>query len=113
MNQREIIETLEGYVKELEEILSRYRRDHAGWHIGENDHGRYSEIVHEVRDIFRDHIVGGAHHADQLAVYANDSISNFLQSPSHRGVENVKGLVNSVLVRTRRNPLAVASDLAP
>lgn len=107
MNQQEIVEALEGYKTELEGILAWFSRGSDGWHINRQDAGRLDEIIHELRDIFGDHIVDGDQHSNQLAVYANYSISNWLHSPSHSGVEKIKSLVAAVIARVRRNPTSV------
>jgi hypothetical protein len=107
MNQQEIIEALEGYKTELENILKRFSRSNDGWHIDQKDTGRLDEIIHEVRDIFADHIADGDQLSNQLAVYANYAISNWLNSPSHSGIEKVKALVASAIARVRRNPMSV------
>lgn len=109
MNQRELIEILAGYDKELEEILKRFTKTREGWHIESGDDSRFNQIVLEVKDILHDHIIDGDRHSDQLSVYANYSIFNWLDSPSYAGIEKVKGLIASVLARVTRNPMALVT----
>jgi REase_DpnII-MboI len=57
--------------------------------------------------LFDDSFVDGHRHSETLVAYFNDSISNYVDSPSYRGVENVRGVVTSALARVRRNPMAL------
>ena len=61
----------------------------------------------ELRDVFDDAFVDGHRHSTTLLNWYDDSISNFVGSPSYRGVESVTGVVISALARVRRNPLAL------
>jgi REase_DpnII-MboI len=107
MQQIEMIETLERYKHELEGIISRFTKTSDAIHIDRADDARFREMVLELRDLFDDAFVDGRRHSQPLLTYFNDSISNWLGSPSYRGVENVKGVVTSTLERVRRNPLAL------
>jgi hypothetical protein len=106
MRQDEMIAILQGYKAELEGILLRFKKDRDGIHIQPNDDARFREIVLELRDLFDDAFVDGRRHSQPLLAFFNDSISNYVGSPSYRGVENVKGVVTSALARAQRNPLA-------
>ena len=102
-----MITALERYKADLEGILSRFKKTHDGIHIDQNDDARFREMALELRDLFDDAFVGGGRHSQPLLAYFNDSIANWVGSPSYRGVENVKGVVVSALARVRRNPLAL------
>jgi len=107
MQQKEVVAILERYKRELEEILSRFKKDRDGIHIYQNDDARFRQIALELRDLFDDAFVDGRRHSQPLLAYFNDSISNFTGSPSYRGVENVTGVVVSALARVQRNSLAL------
>src|ERR1700732_4739377 len=107
MQHDEMVASLERYKGELEVILSRFNRDRDGVHIGQKDDARFRELALKLRDLFDDEFVDGRRHSQQLLEYFNDSISNWIGSPSYHGVENVKGVVVSALTRVRRNPLAL------
>src|ERR1700722_12702472 len=92
MQQNEMIATLQRYKAELDGILLRFKKDRDGIHIQQNDDARFREIALELRDLFDDAFVDGHRHSQPLLGYFNDSISNYVGSPSYRGVENVKGL---------------------
>jgi hypothetical protein len=109
MDRQEIIDELEKYATELEGILGRFSKTRDGVHIHQDDDGRFKQIIHEVKDIFDDHMQDGDGYAGQLVAFANDSMANWLGSPSYTGVENVKGLVASALLRLKRNPMAARS----
>lgn len=107
MQQNEIILRLESYVGDLGDILSRFHKTRDSIHIDPEDDPRFRQIVLELRDLFDDELVDGRKHSELLVTYFNDSISNWLNSPSYRGVENIKGVVVSALARVHRNPLAL------
>ena len=107
MQQDEMIAALQRYKRELEDILSRFKRDRDGIHIQPNDGARFREIALELRDLFDDAFVDGRRHSQPILAYFNESISNFGGSPSYRGVENVKGVVVSALARVQRNQLVL------
>ena len=107
MQQNQIIVTLERYKRELDEILSRFNKDRDGIHNRPNDDARFREIALELRDLFDDTFVDGRRHSEPLTAYFNDSISNYIGSPSYQGVENVRGVVTAALARVQRNSLAL------
>lgn len=109
MTQEQIIDLLGKYKKELEDILSRFTKTRDGIHIESDDDARFREIIVELRDLFIDEFVNSRSYTGPLIDYFNDSIANFVGSPSYKGVENVKGLVSAVLTRVERNPLALKS----
>lgn len=107
MQQDEMISQLERYRGELEGILLRFTDTPDGIYIGKGDEARFREIVLECKDLFEDGFVDGLRHSKPLIAYFNDSISNYIGSPSHSGVESVKGVVASALVRVKRDPLVL------
>jgi hypothetical protein len=107
MAQDEIIALLGRYKSELEDILSRFTTTSDGIHIDQKDDARFRELALELRDLFDDAFVDGRRHSQPLTAYFQDSISNYVGSPSYRGVENIKGVVASALARVQRNPLAL------
>jgi hypothetical protein len=109
MQPNEIIPILERYKNDLEGILSRFKKTSDGIYIGRKDDARFREIVLELRDLFDDSFVDGRRHSQPLIVYFNESISNYLDTPSYQGVENVMGVVNAALARVQRNHLALKS----
>ena len=112
MRQDEMIEILERYRSELEGILARFKRTRDGLYIELKDHGRFRELVLELRDLFNDAFVDGHRHSNPFTAAYNDSVSNFYGSPSYRGVEDVKGVVASALVRVQRNPAALKAAIS-
>lgn len=107
MQRDEVIALLECYKAELEDILGRFTKTSDGIHIDRKDDARFRELALELRDLFDDAFVDGKRHSQPLISHFNDSISNYVGSPSYRGVENVKGVVASALARVQRNPLAL------
>jgi hypothetical protein len=109
MTQEQVIELLKKYKNELEDILSRFIKTRDGIHIESQDDARFREMVVELRDLFIDEFVDSRSYVGPLIDYFNDSIANFIGSPSYKGVENVKGLISAALTRVERNPLALKS----
>jgi hypothetical protein len=109
MTYEEVLAALDGYNRELEGILSRFKKDHNGIHIQDRDDGRFREMALELLHLFEDEFVNGGRHSQVLAAYFNDSTYNMSGTPSYQGVENVKGVVASALVRVQRNPMAIKS----
>jgi hypothetical protein len=107
MQEDEMLALLGRYKSELESILSRFSKTRDGIHIHPDDNARFRELALELRDLFDDTFVDSPRYTRPLLTYFNDSISNYLGSPSYRGVESVKGVVASALARVRRNPLAL------
>src|SRR5579871_4650536 len=107
MQQGEIIARLERYKIDLEGILERFSKTSDGIHIARKDDARFREMALELRDLFDDAFVDGRRHSQPLLTYFNESISNYIGSPSYHGVESVKGVVVSALARVQRNPLAL------
>jgi hypothetical protein len=107
MERDQIIAILEGYRDELGGILTRFNKGRDGIHIAPGDDSRFREIVFELRDIFDDEFAGGGRYSQPLIAYYNDSVSNWIGSPSYRGVDCVGGIVGSALLRIQRNPLAL------
>jgi hypothetical protein len=107
MRQDEMIAILERYKGELEGILARFRETPEGIYIDPNDDARYRTMALELRDLFVDEFVDGRRQSQLLGSHFAQSISNYVGSPSFSGVEGVKGVVTSALVRVQRNPLAL------
>lgn len=104
MTQNEFISTLERYSAELTDMLGRYTKTHSGMYMAQGDEGRFREIGVELIDLFRDELVDGLHHAKIAANYFNDATRNYIGSPSYRGVENLRGVVNALVARASRSP---------
>lgn len=109
MTHDELITTLENYSEELSGILSRFNKTRDSLSIRQGDDARFREIGVELIDLYRDELVDGLHHAKISADYFNDATRNYYGSPSYRGVENVRGVVNAVLARLRRSPASMKS----
>ncbi len=110
MTQDEFIDTLERYSAALTAMLGRFTKSHSGIYMAQGDEGRYREIGVELIDLFRDEVVDGLHHAKIVADYFNDSTNTYIGTPSYRGVENVRGVVNAMLARVRRSPACLINS---
>jgi hypothetical protein len=104
MKTDNLLTELNGYSNELGQILSRFKRSRDGIHIAEGDDSRFRQIAFEVGDLVNDEIVDGHSYYSQIRSDYNESISNWLSSPSFAGVQRVKTVVDSVITRINRNP---------
>jgi len=103
MNAEQIIDEIRRYESELAGILSRFTRDNNGIHIGRGDDPIFRQYVRELIDLFND-ILGRNNYSSQIAAEFNDGVSNYLESPSYKGVENILSIVRAALTRFNRNP---------
>ena len=104
MNKEQIISTLGQYKDELSGILGRFSKTRDGLDIYTQDGYRFREIVTELVDFINDHIPNSKHHSVMIRNYYNEGISSWFHSSSYSSVEQVKGVVNSVITRIERNP---------
>lgn len=112
MTQGEFISTLEKYSEELSGILSHFVKTRDSLSIAQDDHARFKEIGIELIDLFDDELVDGLRHAKITAGCISEAIENYYRTPSYRGVENVRGVVNAVLARVKRSAACLKSAQA-
>jgi hypothetical protein len=103
----EVIETLQRYKEDLEGVLSRFIEVRNDIYIGDGDHARLEQMVHELRALFDDAFVDGEKHSKPLIAHFREGTSNFNGTPSRHSVEQIKALVAAALTRVERNPLAL------
>ncbi len=104
MNREEILDILNGYSKEIEEMLPRFSKSHSGLHINRDDGNRFRVLVNEFIDLVNDHIPNAKHSARMIIDFYNQGVSNFTQSSSYVSLEEVKGTVDALVLRIKRNP---------
>lgn len=110
MTQTEFLETLTKYSAELTGVLDRFVKTRNSLSIAQQDDARFREIAVELVDLLRDEMIDGAHHSNLVGQYFNESIRNMYHSPSYRGVENVRGVVNAVHARVSRSAACLKSN---
>jgi hypothetical protein len=111
MTVETVITALKSYEAELDGILSRFTKSRDGIHIDRRDDSRVRGLVLELRHLFADEFVDGHRHANSLIAAFNDSIYNYLNSPSYHGVETIKANVAAALARVERYPAAIKGPL--
>ena len=104
MTPDEIVSELEGYRRELADILGRFTRNRNGIHIDLDDNYRVRSITTELIDLMNDHVPGSALHRHLAATYYNEGISNMSESSSYASVKEIGDLVSAVLKRIERDP---------
>ncbi|EMV9318655.1 hypothetical protein AADU72_004230 [Vibrio vulnificus] len=110
MDKEDILKALEGYVAEIATMLPRFTKTRDGLHIDSADGNRFRNIVQEVLDLCNDHIPGTSNVRAMIAQYYNSGVANWLQTSSYSSLEEVKGALESLIVRIRRNPTLLSED---
>jgi predicted nucleotide-binding protein len=100
MDDQQIIGELQRYGTELAAILSRFSKD---YHIARDDDPKFRQYVRELIDLFNG-ALGQNSYSSQIAEEANQGVSNFINSPSYKSVENILSVVRAALTRLNRNP---------
>jgi hypothetical protein len=103
MTTENVIKELEQYRAELTSIMERFTRSSSGVHIHREDDPRFRTFVIEIIDLLNDSI-GKNQYSRLINQIFNEGISNFLQSPSYKSVEDVVSVLDSVVTRLKRNP---------
>lgn len=103
MTSEEIIQELERYRAELTGIMGRYVHGHNSLRIKNEDDPRYRTFVIEIVDLLNDSI-GPNQYSAIIAQQFNEGITNYLQTPSYKSVEDIVSVIDSVITRLKRNP---------
>lgn len=103
MSMEEEIVALKKYEEELTSILGRFKKTRDGIHINSDDDSRFRQIAIEIRDLLDD-IFGDNSYSSMIVSHFNEGISNFKGSPSYKSVENIRGIVSSVITKLKRSP---------
>lgn len=104
MDSRDTLSTLANYKDEMSGILSRFSHDRDSIHIDHNDDPRFRQIVIELRDFLNDTLGTKDSYSSMIVQFFNEGIDNFVGSPSFKSVENIIGVVTSIITRITRNP---------
>lgn len=104
MDSRDTLSTLTNYKDELGGILSRFSHGRDSIHIDHNDDPRFRQIVIELRDFLDDTLGTKDSYSSMIVQFFNEGIDNFVGSPSFKSVENIIGVVSSIITRITRNP---------
>jgi predicted nucleotide-binding protein len=100
MDDQQIIGELQRYESELAAILGRFSKDS---HIARGDDPKFQQYVRELFDLFKD-ALGRNSYSSQIAEEANQGVSNFMNSPTYKSVENILSVVRAARTRLNRNP---------
>ena len=104
LGKEKIVELLGSYSQEIDNMLSRFTRSRNGLHINRNDGNRFRNIVNEVTDLLKDHVLDSKNSVLKIQCYYREGIANFTSSPSYASLEEVKGVIDSLIVRIEQNP---------
>jgi hypothetical protein len=104
MDAQHIISELQRYERELNGILSRFRKSpDGGLHATREDDSKLRQYTRELVDLCDD-AFGRNPYSAQIANEFNEGISNFYGTPSYHCVENILSSVRAALTRLNRNP---------
>ncbi len=109
MKLDEIKQVLLEYIEELNQILSRFKKDSSGIHIYPKDEHRILEITQEVLNLLKDEFVDYKQSSQMLGNAYNSAVNTFLNVPCYNGVEQIKSVVKTIYTRVERNPLILRS----
>jgi len=110
MEVDEVKETLLNYQKELESILSRFKRTHDAINIGNSDESYLHRIVIELNDLLEDVFGKQNSYSANIINYYNEGRGNFLNIPSYASVEQIRDVVSAVITRISRNPEQITKN---
>jgi len=102
MNSENLIKELERYHLELNQIMGRFNKSSSGLHIRREDYQQYCSFVIEIVDLLNDSL-GENHYSKLINQKFNEGISNYLQSPSYKSIEEIISIIISVETRLKRN----------
>ena len=105
MKLDEVKQVLLDYIEELNQILSRFKKDSSGIHIYPKDEHRILEITQEVLNLLKDEFVDYKQSSQMLGNAYNSAVNTFLNVPCYNGVEQIKSVVKTIYTRVERNPL--------
>ena len=103
MISENLIKELERYRNELTKIMDRFTRSSNAYHIHREDEPRFRTFVIEIIDLLNDSI-GKNQYSPLINQIFNEGVSNFYQSPSHKSVQDIVSVLDSVITRLKRNP---------
>src|ERR1700722_7504890 len=103
MNVGDFLNELKRYEEEIDGIQSRFVRTSQEIHIGSGDDALLRQYVQELIDLFRD-AIGPNDYSRKIGAAFNYAVSNWLDSPSLAGVQNILATVRSARTRFERDP---------
>jgi hypothetical protein len=103
MTSEQLIQELERYRSELTGIMGRFVSRRNSYDIQREDDPRYRTFVIEIIDLLNDSI-GKNQYSPIINQIFNEGITNYLQTPSYKSIEDIVSVINSVITRLKRNP---------
>ena len=103
MTSELIIQELIRYRLELSEIMGRFISFPKSYDITPEDDPRLRTIVTEIIDLLDDSFGDNKYSKTIYSTY-NVGISNYLQTPSFKSIEDIVSEISSVITRLERNP---------
>ncbi|MCT7613175.1 hypothetical protein N5U20_08115 [Aliarcobacter butzleri] len=104
MKLDEIKQVLLEYIEELNQILSRFKKDSSGIHIHSKDEHRILEITQEVLDLLKDEFVDYKQSSQMLGRAYTSAINTFLNIPCYSGVQQIQSVIKTLYTRLERKP---------
>jgi hypothetical protein len=99
MTQKKLIDLLNSYKCEIENILSRFNKGT----IANGDKSKLQIIVSELSDLFYDEM-GENHYSSSIVSNFNKGVSHSYVSVIYNSVEAIHAIVSSSITRIERNP---------
>lgn len=103
MTPEQIIQELERYRAELTGIMDRYDFSQPHFCIKNEDDPRYRTFVIEIIDLLND-TIGKNQYSPRINQLFSDGIAGYYNTPSHKSIEDIVSVIDSVITRLKRNP---------
>lgn len=103
MTSDQIIQELERYRYELSEIMGRFIRFTKSYDISPDDDPRLRTYITEIIDLLNDSL-GDNKYSKTIQSTYQAGISNYLETPSYKSIEDIVSEIDSVITRLKRNP---------
>lgn len=103
MTSEQIIQELERYRAELTGIMERFDFSQPHFCIKNEDDPRYRTFVIEIIDLLND-TIGKNQYSPIINQLFNDGIAGYYNTPSHKSIEDIVSVIDSVITRLKRNP---------
>ena len=85
-------------------MLPRFTKSQLGLHINRDDDNRFQALINEFLYLINDHIPNVQSSARLVRNFYNNGVNNYLQSSSYTSLEEVKGAIDTLILRIERKP---------
>ena len=103
MQSGQLLQEIERYRVELIQIMKRFKKSSNGYRMRRDGDPRFRTFVIEIIDLLTD-TLGKNQYSPRINQIFKEGVSNDLQIPSYKSVEEIVSVIKSVETRIKRNP---------